>query len=208
MRGDLNEQLSALVDDELRKDEADLLLRQLARSEELRARYGRYCLINEALQRNLSAATGSDLAERVARALEDEPTYGAGPRRHSQAGLFLRPAAGMALAAVGAMAMVAMWPQDTQENAIRQQAMHPVAALQGTAVRSLQPIGAAAGLVETETPSMVVEVSSNQRQWERLDPQVQQQLTDYLINHSERSATDQMDTALPYMRIIGHEASK
>lgn len=200
MRGELNEQLSALVDDELRKDEADLLLRQLARSEDLRARFGRYCMISEALRRNLSAATGSDLAERVARAIEDEPTYGAGQRPPSQAGLFLRPMAGMALAAAGALAVVAMWPQETQENAI-QQAMRPVAAVQGTAIRSLQPI-------EAIVPSVVVDASSGQRQWERLDPQVRQQLTDYLINHSEHSATDQMDTALPYMRIIGHEAGK
>lgn len=218
MRGELNEQLSALVDDELRKDEADLLVRQLARSEELRARFGRYCLISEALQRNLSAATGSDLAERVARALEDEPTHGAGQqRRHSQAGLFLRPVAGMAFAAAGAMAMVVMWPQETPENAIQQamppvaavqeQVMRPVAAVQGATVRSLQPIEAieTPGLVAMS--NVVVEMSSSQRQWERLDPQVRRQLTNYLINHSARSATDQMDTALPYMRIIGHEAS-
>lgn len=209
MRGELNEQLSALVDDELRKDEMDLLLRQLARSEELRARFGRYCLISETLQRNLSAATGSDLAERVARALEDEPSYGAGQsRRPSQTGLFLRPVAGMALAVAGAMAVVTMWPQETQENAT-QQAMRPVAAVQGATLRSLRSAEAIKTPILETPASVIIETTiSKQRQWERLDPQVRRQLTEYLINHSERSAIDQMDTALPYMRIIGHEVSE
>ncbi|HET8701656.1 MAG TPA: sigma-E factor negative regulatory protein [Nitrococcus sp.] len=209
MRGELNEQLSALVDDELRKEEMDLLLRQLGRSEELRERFGHYCLISDVLQGNLSVAASGDLAERVARALEDEPSYETQRRRRAHTGLFLRPVAGMALAVAGAMAVVTMWPQETQENAAQQQILRPVAAVQGAAVRSLQPIEAikAPGLVE-EIPSAIAETADGQRQWEQLDPQIRQQLTDYLINHSERSATHQMDTALPYMRIIGHEASK
>lgn len=197
MRGELNEQLSALVDDELRPEESALLLRQLARSEALSARFGRYCLISEALHRNLSAATGHDLVERIACVLDDEPSHG--EVRPRQAGMFLRPVAGMALAVAGAMAVVALWPQGTQDSAsgnLRQ------VAVQESSVRSLRPIEA------VDTPSVVLETASAPRQWRRLDPRVQQRLTDYLINHSERSANDQMDTALPYMRIIGHESKQ
>ena len=213
MTGGLNEQVSALVDGELRDEEADLLLRQLAHSKELKARFARYCLISEALHRNLSVATGSDLTERVARAIENEPSYGAGQpperqkRQRWRGGAFLRPAAGMAFAVTGALAMVALWPPQQQEMASAQ-ATGPAVAMQKAVARSSQEIRAVES-PEPSAPSVAVKTTTGgQRQWERLDPQVRQQLTDYLVKHSERSATDQMDTALPYMRIIGYETGE
>lgn len=225
MRGELNEQLSALVDGELRRDEADLLLRQLARSKELKARFARYCLISEALHRNLSVATGSNLAERVAGALENEPSYGGEQeqRRYSLAGMLLRPAAGFALAVTGAMAMVTLWPQQTPPGAgASQQAVGRIAAVPEVTAQSLQPVkatgkpGVEASSVGVEASSVVADLTtaSTQRQWEHLDPQVRLQLTGYLIKHSsliqqsERSVTGDMNAALPYMRIVGHEANE
>ncbi|EAR21468.1 sigma-E factor negative regulatory protein [Nitrococcus mobilis] len=213
MRDGLNEQLSALVDGELRKGETDLLLRQLGRSAELKARFARYCLISDALQRNLSVATGSDLPTRVARALEDEPSYGAEQHRHTRGPrgrLLLRPVAGMALAITGALAMVTMWPQQSQKTAsVQAEGERPIVAVQETPLQSrLRPIEATVAS-EHAVPSVAVETAArSQLQWKRLDPQLQQQLTDYLIKHSERSATGQMDAALPYMRIIGYEAGE
>ncbi|MCO6439955.1 MAG: sigma-E factor negative regulatory protein [Nitrococcus mobilis] len=210
MRDGLNEQLSALVDGELREDEAALLLRQLGRSEELKARFARYCLISDALHRNLSVATGSDLAARVARALEDEPSYGVGQHRPARGRLLLRPVAGMALAVTGALAMVTMWPQPSQETAsTRAENEGVIAAAQETPQQSHQRPIEAVDAPERAAPSVAVETAArSQLQWKRLDPQLQRQLTDYLIKHSERSATGQMDTALPYMRIIGYEAGQ
>ncbi|MDN5850651.1 MAG: hypothetical protein L0H63_13610 [Nitrococcus sp.] len=214
MRDELNEQLSALVDDELRKDEADLLLRQLARSKELRTRFARYSLISAALHRNLSVATGSDLAERVAAALEDEPSYGGNERRYSRIGMLLRPAAGLALAVTGAMAVVTMWPHAPPPGA-PEQAVGPIAAVPGVTAQSLQPIEANATPGVEISPNVVAyATTSPQRQWEHLDPQVRLQLTGYLIKHSsllqqdERSATGNMDASLPYMRMIVHEANE
>lgn len=212
MTGGLNEQVSALVDGELREEEAELLLRQLAHSKELKARFARYCLISEALHRNLSVATGSDLTDRVARALEDEPSYGGSQRQKPQkrqewrGGAFLRPAAGMAFAVTGALAMVALWPQQNQDTASAQ-ATRPAVAVQQAVARSSQPIQAVDSS-EPSAPSIAVNTTGGQRQWEHLDPQVRQQLTDYLVKHSERSASGQMDTALPYMRIIGYETGE
>ncbi len=208
MRDGLNEQLSALVDGELREDEAALLLRQLGRSEELKERFERYCLISDALHRNLSVATGGDLAARVARTLEDEPSHAVGQQRPARGRVLLRPVAGMALAITGALAMVTLWPQPVQEPALVQGA-GPIAAGQEASLQShLRPIEAI-DASERATPRVVVGAAArSQLQWKRLDPQLQRQLTDYLIKHSERSATGQMDTALPYMRIIGYEAGE
>lgn len=212
MTGGLNEQVSALVDGELREEETDLLLRRLAHSKELKARFARYCLISEALHRNLSVATGSDLTERVARALEDEPSYGGGQRQERQkrqgwrGAAFLRPAAGMAFAITGALAIVALWPPQQQETASAQ-ATQPAVATQKAVARSPQRSQTVES-PEPSAPSVAVKTTGGQRHWERLDPQVRQQLTDYLVKHSERSATDQMDSALPYMRIIGYETGE
>lgn len=207
MSSELNEQLSALVDDELQEGESALLLRQIARSEELRARFGRYCLISEALQRNLSVAADSDLTERVACALEDEPSYGVEQRQRSRAGLLLRPVAGVALAVVGAMAILALWPQSAREMARRPG--QPIVAMQEVVAGRLQPMGVTE-MLTLETSDAVFEMASSQHQWERLDPQVRQQLTVYLIDHSERSAIDRLETAqrLPYKRVVGHDINE
>ncbi|MDN5870876.1 MAG: sigma-E factor negative regulatory protein [Nitrococcus sp.] len=213
MRDELNEQLSALVDDELRKHEADLLLRQLARSKDLRARFTRYCLISAALRRNLSVATGSELSERVANALEDEPSYGTKERPHLRIGMLLRPAAGLALAATGTMAVLTMWPQATPSGA-SEQAVAPVASMRQVTAQSLQPIEAI-DTARVEATSVVADAATSpQRQWEQLDAQVRLQLAGYLIKHSsliqqsERSATGNMDASVPYMRIVVHEANE
>lgn len=108
----------------------------------------------------------------------------------------------------GALAMVALWPQQQQEMASAQ-ATRPAVAVQKAVVRSPQPMQAVESPEQSAPRNVAVKTTKGgQREWERLDPQVRQQLTDYLVKHSERSATDQMDTALPYMRIIGYETGE
>ncbi|MDH5470219.1 MAG: sigma-E factor negative regulatory protein, partial [Gammaproteobacteria bacterium] len=72
MKDTLNEQLSALVDDELATGEAALLLRQMGKDETLRDRFARYQLISDALKNNLPAQVDPDFHLRVQAALQDE----------------------------------------------------------------------------------------------------------------------------------------
>ncbi len=112
----LNEQLSACLDGELPTGELDLLLKRVQRDSELRAAIGRYSLIGEAMRAERPAVAPRDFAANVMAALATEPAVVARPAprisRISPATLrYLRPAAGMAIAAgVAAIAVLTMQP--------------------------------------------------------------------------------------------------
>ena len=97
MKDTLNEQLSALVDDELGEPEQALLLRQLARDAGLRERLARYQIISDALRSNLPHRVDTGFCQRVHLALEQEAEiHTAFPPRIKN---LLRPLTGVALAA-------------------------------------------------------------------------------------------------------------
>lgn len=198
----LNEQLSALVDDELDRAELPLLMRQLERSDSLKGQLERYYLMREAMRRELPAAASLDLAGRVSAALEAEPEHkGVRPRRTR--GHALKPAAGLAIAASVAVLAVSLWPagpttspqpQSLPSNSItavnsQSGAMRVSAgAGGGVAANSAQAPGAASG-----------------QEWDRLDPRVQHWLNSYIVDHSEHAGSAQLGGVINYARIAGQE---
>jgi sigma-E factor negative regulatory protein RseA len=129
----LNEQLSACLDGELPPAELDLLLKRVGREAELRAAIGRYSLIGEAMRAERPAVASRDFASKVMAAVAAEPVTGElpqanrpmndrsngvqapaarpAPRISAAAIRYLRPAAGMAIAAgVAAVAVLTMQP--------------------------------------------------------------------------------------------------
>lgn len=115
--GSIDEQLSALVDGELRRDEQTFLLKRLAHDADARARLERYYLIRDALQRSLPEAPVRGLADGVRARIEAEQAPGAevegtpAPARQSGRPLkeWKRSAAGLALAATVAVVTVTWW---------------------------------------------------------------------------------------------------
>lgn len=93
---DMKEQLSALVDGELGRDERAFLLRRLEHDEELRATWTRYHLMRDVLARRHTEPE-MDLSGRVMAAL-DAPQVAATTGRQPVAG-WMRPALGLAVAA-------------------------------------------------------------------------------------------------------------
>lgn len=127
----LNEQLSACLDGELPPAELDLLLKRMGREAELRAAIGRYSLIGEAMRAERPAVASRDFASKVMAGVAAEPAPAQVPQSHgvangirtqpaaavrapriSPAALrYLRPAAGMAIAAgVAAVAVLTLQP--------------------------------------------------------------------------------------------------
>lgn len=107
MSMDFREQLSALMDGELERDERAFLLRRLQHDGELKATWTRYHLMRDVMARR-PGSTPLDLSDRVMRAL-DAPTVQpvAADRQR-----WWRPMAGVALAAsVAWMAVVAVSPR-------------------------------------------------------------------------------------------------
>ena len=102
MKYSLNEQLSALVDDELPGSEHDLLLRRIESDDQLYRRLSRYQLISDALQSHLPERFDPAFCQRVKVLLRSEPTLS----RYSRLASLARPAAGLAVAASVAVVAV------------------------------------------------------------------------------------------------------
>jgi sigma-E factor negative regulatory protein RseA len=105
MKYSLNEQLSALVDDELPGSEHDLLLRRIENDDQLYQRLSRYQLISDALQSHLPERVDPAFSRRVKVLLQSEPALS----RYSRLAMLARPAAGLAVAAsVAVMAVMSL----------------------------------------------------------------------------------------------------
>ena len=100
----LHEQLSALIDGELRTQETALLLKRLEREPELRARLVRYRACGETL-RGARLQPRNDFTLRVCAALEAEPRHAAA-RGVGFARRYLGPVAGLGVAAAVAAAAI------------------------------------------------------------------------------------------------------
>lgn len=108
MNDHIQEQLSALMDGELSRDERAFLLRRLEHDGELRAAWTRMHLMRDVLSRKQSSAP-NDLADRVMRALDAERLDAPSKKR---SGLW-RPMVGAALAASVALMAVLSVRVDT-----------------------------------------------------------------------------------------------
>jgi sigma-E factor negative regulatory protein RseA len=73
MTDQIREQLSALLDGELPRDEMDLLMRRLEKDPELRRAFGSYALIGETLRAPGGRVAPPSFAARVTAAIEDSP---------------------------------------------------------------------------------------------------------------------------------------
>jgi negative regulator of sigma E activity len=133
MTEQIREQLSALLDGELPRDEMGLLLRRLERDPELRRTFGSYALIGETLRAPGGQLAGTTFAARVSAAI-DAPAaeaiapaavavHGAGAARVA---VWRRPMVRTALAASAAAMAVLIFRPATQPVAQRDPA--PVAA--------------------------------------------------------------------------------
>jgi len=105
MKYSLNEQLSALVDDELPGSEHDLLFRRIENDDQIYQRLSRYQLISDALQSHLPERVDPEFSRRVKVLLRSEPALS----RHSRLAMLVKPAAGLAVAAsVAVMAVMSL----------------------------------------------------------------------------------------------------
>jgi sigma-E factor negative regulatory protein RseA len=110
MTDQIREQISALLDGELAKDELGLLVRRMERDAELRRAFGNYVLIGETLRAPGGTTASRGFAARVGAALDDTPARGdavdASPRGPQFR--WARPAIASAVAASVAVAGVLM----------------------------------------------------------------------------------------------------
>ena len=194
----MNEQtqnLSACLDDDLSNEEQ----RAMA-LDGLGNKAHHYQLIGEAMRGQLSELSLMDVSARVRAAIAEEepierpaaampPQHEAARKSGLLAGLFdnladwVRPAAGVAVAASVAMIMVTALQQDDTAPGAQPQ------------VVAQQPLPSVrANLAQRPNPANLVPVSS------------QPNLDRYLQQHSEFAARDTAQGRLPYVRAVGYES--
>lgn len=113
MNEELDSQLSAMFDDELREAECQLLARRLSRDDALKARWRRYAVMGAAIRAERGVRLDTNLASRVSAALSTEPALtgeavAKGEGGKSPGVRWWQPVAGGAIAA-GVAAMSVMW---------------------------------------------------------------------------------------------------
>jgi sigma-E factor negative regulatory protein RseA len=112
MTDQIREQISALLDGELASGEISLLVRRMERDAALRRAFGNYVLAGESLRAPGTVLASPGFAARVSAAIDDAPVEVAAaptadarrPRR------WLRPLAGLAVAAGAALAAILLVP--------------------------------------------------------------------------------------------------
>ncbi|MDE2023256.1 MAG: sigma-E factor negative regulatory protein [Gammaproteobacteria bacterium] len=184
----LREQISALTDNELPESEHELLLRRFATEGYLRHCWERYHLIGEAMRKRLPQVDTRGLADRIMQALAGEP---ATPQPHNVRRVpAVRIAASVAAAvcvAVVALAVTRFGGGPGHLGAAPSEIVPPASALQTT------PVGY--GMV-------------NAAAWNGNMPEVQAELNNYIINHTETSAALGRPDPLPYFYITTYNVNQ
>lgn len=163
----VKEQLSACLDGELPSAELDLLLKRVSADAELRGALGRYALIGETLRGKGAVRASTDFAARVMAEVAHQPVDTGAARRLAQRhARWLRPAAGMAVAAgVAAVAVFSVQQSGVMPQMVAQQSSPAPVEMQ---------------TMPNDGPSYVVPTATNSSAFIPAT-----RLTNYVVAHSE-----------------------
>ncbi len=189
MRNNGLEDLSAFIDGELLQGPGERLLDRLEHDGGLRAAWGRYHLIGDALARRLAGAPDPDFSRRVAGAIVREPVALPSMPRTPPG---RRAVVGLAMAAsVAGLAIAGIWSTGGDSGS---QALAP--ALRGSqqapriSSSELNPLPIATVKWNGEPTGEAV----------RLSP--------YIANHNQSNGGLQMPGVMPYVRLVTYEAGR
>ena len=190
MSENTREQISALVDDELESGSV-FILNAMKENREYRDTWLHYHLIGETLRGNLPAQIDMNLADRISKALQNEPAFSDSSHKVQQ---FLKPLAGFAIAA-----------------------SVTIVAILGVRQASIEPTGSPASVVASnpadnsryQVASAVPENSvKNGAQEYTNTANAESRLNRYLVNYNEYRNNVGVQGMLPYVRIVAHEVEE
>ena len=202
MADKINEQLSALIDDECASAEQTVLLRQLSQNPDLQQRWQRYHLIGDTLKNTLPDAFDPQFCHRVQQAIAAEPTplierHQLGdqqqrwrqqrwrPQRWSQSVSGLAVAASLVVAvAIGVIALQQTASETGNQTNTNTIAVNP------------SPTPMAANSSTSDLASMTQQQAG--------ENQPQTRLNDYLVNHNGLASVNGVHGIMPYMRVVSY----
>ena len=188
---------SALLDGELDRDgQLHALSGIFDGGPEALARFGRYRLIGDTMRGEATVPAGS-VAQRVHSALRDEPVVLAPPRR--SAPRWLRPVAGLAVAASVAAAAVVVAPQLLNGS---NQGADAVQLALTTPQITMAPQPVAAGPAAIRTTQ--VDSSSDAAHWQTATQDMQARLNRLLIEHNEFGGHTGINGPVPHIGFVSY----
>jgi sigma-E factor negative regulatory protein RseA len=184
MSDKINEQISAMFDDELNAEEYELLIRRLKQDEQLQSNWQRYQLISDVLKKEKITSPGQNFVGAVSQQIDNESAIElADTPSQSKPISWLKPLTGVAIAAsVAAMAIVGI-----QNINPGYAPADPVPALaQSPVQQSIQPVAGT--------------------RWDLQQPETEMRLNGYLVNHSEYTSGISLQGMVNYARIAGYDS--
>lgn len=179
----MNEKLSALLDGELASSELQQTIKHVAAEPRMRAAWGRYHLMRDAMRGQLDSLAMPGLVEAVASRLESEPSILVPRRRLPMPATFTRLVVGMAVAA-------------------------SVAAVAIVGVRWVSPNAEYAPQLAAQSVESADYLRSSATRWQAVSPDVEHDLNMYLVQHSEFAPTAGMNGVMSYVRFVGYDSEK
>ncbi len=205
MTNRLDEQVSALLDDELSTRETASVLAKLSRDPELQQRWDRYHMIGDVMRGEAVNLNAGEISGRVRQQIELEPAIISIPKRDRSRpwrSNWIKPAAGAALAASVATAVVVTAPGLLSMNDTAQ----PTTASNISNTPPPQIITAAN--ISPVVPTIpVAHKAIPGTRWKNLkEPSLESRLNGYLVNHSEYAAPGTGIGVMPYATFVGYDS--
>lgn len=215
MNVSLEQQVSELVDGELDTHHREDLLKSLKKDDRLLKTWSRYHLISDALRSNLPDYIALDIGTRVRQAIEAEPALLAPSFPQSEPTTIptKQPAAEAArnrlplavAASIAAVGIVGISVTNLSTGPGETLATAPLVEPSSTAPATVIARENIAPVTAPLAPGFLAEQSVGGSQWLRVDPTPGQEISNYLLDHSEYSASTGVRGIFPYARVVSYE---
>lgn len=215
MMSNQKEKISSLLDGYLRADENQSVLDELVGDVNQQYRLGRYQLIGDVMRNEVGKNIQLDFAAAVHAHLDNEASLKLQPKQAEQNqpaksswfwSMFLKPAAGLAVAAAVAVVTVSIFQlnpaNDNQPNQIASNDSSQ------EKVEQLVNLPVIQNAVRVSGNSQNTSLTTNGTNWKikRSGPDMQNKLNTYLINHNEYS--NSMQGIIPQARVVGFDGQR
>jgi negative regulator of sigma E activity len=187
---------SALLDGELDPDtQQRAISAMLVGGEQELERFGRYRLIGDMI-RGESSVLATSVAGRVRRSLIDEPVVLAPPRRPPRQ--WLRPVAGLAVAASVATAAVFVAPQLMTQPGVDEESVQLAADVRQ---RTVLPVMVSAGAAKPKLPASR---EPAEKRWQALTPSLEDRLNRLVVEHHEFGGRTGINGPVPHIGLVSY----
>jgi len=191
-----NELTSVLLDGELDPDTQQRAISAMLESgEQELERFGRYRLIGDVI-RGESSVLATSVASKVRRSLIDEPVVLAPPRRQPRQ--WLRPVAGLAVAASVATAAVFVAPQLMTQPGVEAESVQLAADVRQ---RTVSPVLVSAGAAK---PKLQASGEPTEKRWQALTPSLEDRLNRLVVEHHEFGGRTGINGPVPHIGLASY----